>query len=86
MKALRKCLKEEVETNKKLVERVKELEIVLQSKDDALENVKMNNQRLVKRIETLQQKEAQQPQAASGGSWGLFGGGSTVNHELQQAK
>jgi len=43
MKALRKCLKEEVETNKKLVERVKELEIVLQSKDDALENVKMNN-------------------------------------------
>ena len=43
MKALRECLKEEVETNKKLVERVKELEIVLQSKDDTLESLKMNN-------------------------------------------
>lgn len=29
MKALRKCLKEEVETTKKLVERVKELEDAL---------------------------------------------------------
>mgnify|MGYP000986503057 CR=1 FL=1 len=53
MKALRKCLREEVETNKRLVERTKDLEINLQSKDDTLESLRMNNQRLVLRIETL---------------------------------
>ncbi len=62
MKALRKCLKEEHETNQQLNERVKELEITVQSKEDTLESLQMNNQRLVLRIETLQSKEPQ-PQA-----------------------
>lgn len=57
MKALRKCLKEEHETNQQLNERVKELEITVQSKEDTLESLQMNNQRLVLRIETLQSKE-----------------------------
>ena len=39
MKALRKCLKEEVENNKKMTERVKELEITVQSKEDTLESL-----------------------------------------------
>lgn len=39
MKALRKCLKEEHETNQVLNERVKELEITVQSKEDTLESL-----------------------------------------------
>ena len=80
MKALRKCLKEEVENNKKMTERVKELEITVQSKEDTLESLQMNNQRLVVRIETLQQKEKAMPEGNSGGGWGssLFGGSNAV--------
>ena len=43
MKALRKCLKEEVETGKQLTERVKELEITLQCKDENIESLQMTN-------------------------------------------
>ena len=53
MKALRRCLKEENEIAKQLAEKVKELEIALQSKEDTLESLSMTNQRLVLRIETL---------------------------------
>ena len=81
MKALRKCLKEEVENNKALTERVKELEITSQSKDDTLESLQMNNQRLVLRIETLQKKETAQAEASGGGGgWGLFGGTSQATN------
>ena len=49
-------------------------------------SLQMNNQRLVLRIETLQQKETAQPKD-SGGGWGLFGGGSTaVTEELEKVK
>ena len=43
MKALRKCLKEELEHTKLLVERVKELEITVQTREDSLESLRMNN-------------------------------------------
>ena len=62
MKALRRCLKEENEIAKQLAEKVKELEIALQSKEDTLESLSMTNQRLVLRIETLQSKEKAQPE------------------------
>ena len=88
MKALRKCLKEEVETNKKMTERVKELEITLQCKDENIESLQMTNQRLVLRIETLQTKEQAAPKEASGGGWGssFFGNSTQLTQELQNAK
>ena len=50
----------------------------------------MNNQRLVLRIETLQSKEKQQPEASSGGGgWGagFFGGSSqAATQELAKVK
>lgn len=88
MKALRKCLKQEVESNKALQERVKELEISAQSKDDTLESLQMNNQRLVMRIETLQSKEKSQPESSGGGGgWGFsFGGNQAAAQELAKIK
>ena len=87
-KALRKCLREEVENNKKYVERIKELEIDLQQKGEQLEAQRLNNSRLVSRIETLQQKEkekATQP-AASGGGWGggFFSNNNAIQQELEK--
>ena len=43
MKALRKCLKTEVETSKQQAERLSELEIALQSKEETLSSLQMNN-------------------------------------------
>ena len=89
-KALRKCLREEVENNKKYVERIKELEIDSQSKGEQLEAARLNNSRLVSRIETLQAKEkekATQP-AAAGGGWGggFFSGSNALQQELEKVK
>ena len=81
-------MREDQNASKALTEEVQELKMKLQKKDEEFGNLEVTNQRLVKRVETLQNEKEKAAQATSaGGGWGFgFGGGGNQKNELEELK